>query len=163
MAKRLKRSRNSLEQDTSKYEDALRKKLKDSDDDEGGSGRGRREPPRGSYLGEDTPEREDRRREIEITGLIATTGCASEGRRDRNTPRKEDPGPEEGLEGSPTHPILGDKQQYDGLDPDVNPVPDLTTPEGKEEYQLQQQLKLQKRHDLQNRLQNDPSMKPPGP
>ncbi len=161
MIKRYKRAKSHLNNDTSKHEDALRKKAKHSDD-EGGSGRGRREPPRESYLGDDTPEREDRRREIEITGLIAATGLASEGRRDRNAPRKDDPGLEENLEGSPTHPILGDKQQYDGLDPDVNPIPDLTTPEGKEEYQLQQQLKLQKRNELQDRLTNKPEFKPPG-
>ena len=116
-----------------------------------------------SYLDEDTPEREDRRRQIEIRGLLAATGLASEARRDRDVPRKEALASEEALLDSPTHPLLGMKQQYDGLDPDVNPIPDLTTPEGQEAYQLQQQLQMQKRLELQNRLQNKHTMKPAGP
>ncbi|MCH9755836.1 MAG: hypothetical protein K0U37_01425 [Gammaproteobacteria bacterium] len=187
MAKTPKRPISTLDDDTLKREGVLRQKesywdkLKsgrvfkreqvdsDSDEDdrggtgrEGDSGRGRRRPRRESYLGDDTPEREDARRKIEIAGLIAETGLASEARRDRDAPRKES-SLDEGLESSPTHPLLGDKQQYDGLEPDVNPLPDLTTPEGQEEYQLEQQLKLQKRNELQDRLTNDPSMKPSGP
>jgi hypothetical protein len=123
---------------------------------------GKQAPDQTSYLTEDTPEREDRRRELEIAGLIKATGLGSEARRDRHAKRKNTP-PSEGLEGAPSHPLLGDKQQFDGLDPDVNPIPDLTTPEGQEAYQLEQQLKMQKRLELQNRLQNDPSMKPHGP
>jgi hypothetical protein len=157
----------SLDDDPLKREDARRKaknylKAEDEDDD-GSGGSGRRRPRGDSYLGDDTPEREDRRREIEIAGLIKATGLASESRRDRAVKRQKDAGPTEGLEGSPQHPILGDKQQFDGLDPDVNPMPDLTTPEGQEAYQLEQQLKMQKRHELQNRLQSNPSMKPSGP
>jgi hypothetical protein len=121
----------------------------------------KRKPTTASYLDDDTPEREDRRRKIEIDGLIKATGLASEARRDRDIQRKKELGSEEALEGAPTHPLLGDKQQYDGLDPDVNPVPDLTTPEGQEAYQLQQQLQMQKRLELQQRLQ--PSIKPQGP
>jgi hypothetical protein len=114
-----------------------------------------------SYLTDDTPERENMRREIEIAGLIKATGLASETRRDRTEQPKA--GVEAGLDsGSPQHPILGDNPKYDGLDPEVNPLPDLTSPEGQEAYQLEQQLKMQKRMELQNRLQNqnDPSMKP---
>ncbi|MDF1646382.1 MAG: hypothetical protein P1U61_05320 [Legionellaceae bacterium] len=187
MAKTPKRPVNILDDDALKREDALRKKESywnkiksgrgfkreradtDSDEEdegsagrEGGSGRGRRRPRRESYLGDDTPEREDARRELEIAGLVAATGLGSEGRRDRTVQRKQDPGLEENLEGSPQHPILGNKQQYDGLEPDVNPLPDLTTPEGQEEYQLEQQLKMQKRNELQDRLTNRPEFKPPG-
>ncbi len=117
-----------------------------------------------SYLDNDTEAREDKRRKIEIAGLIAATGMASEVRRDRDATR-QDPGAGEALEGSPKHPILGDKQHLDGMAPDVATVPDLTTPEGQEAYQLQQQLQMQKRHELQNRLDNThtPSIKPAGP
>lgn len=122
---------------------------------------GKERPEKPSILAEDTAERENKRREIEIAGLIAATGCASETRRDRHVIAKQEALGQE-LEGMPSHPILGDKQQYDGLDPDVNPIPDLTTPEGREEYQLQQQLQYQKRLELQNRLANKLQFKPPG-
>jgi hypothetical protein len=137
-------------------------KRKDAhDDDDDGSGRGGTRGRGGSYLGDDTQERENKRRKIEITGLIAATGLASEARRDRDDPYQASSSLEDGLEAIPSHPILGDKQQFDGLDPDVNPIPDLTTPEGQEAYQLQQQLQMQKRLELQNRLQS--SIKPAGP
>ncbi len=162
MANRLKRFLRGTDDEALKKKRLLRKNEKNTDDEgDGGSGRGGRKPPWESYLGEDTPERENARRKIEITGLIAATGLASEGRRDRDAPRK-DVGYDEGLEGAPEHPILGDKQQYDGLEPDVNPLPDLTSPEGREEYQLEQQLKMQKRQELQDRLTNKPEFKPPG-
>ncbi|MDX2346706.1 MAG: hypothetical protein QNK11_07550 [Legionella sp.] len=166
--KRLNQRKYVLVEEPLKREDLRRKAksyLKDDNEDEGGrsgeSGRGR---PRGdSYLTDDTPEREDRRREIEISGLIKATGLASETRRDRHVQRNKDVSAGEALEGAPQHPLLGDKQQYDGLDPDVNPVPELTTPEGQEAYQLQQQLQMQKRLELQNRLDKVSSIKPAGP
>ncbi len=166
MAKNFRRLLNPFGEDTSKDEDLLRKKGKDVEDEgeggtEGSSGRGSRRPRGESYLGEDTAERENKRRKIEIAGLIAETGCASEPRRDRDAPPKDRPASEKGLE-APVHPIVGKSQQYDGLDSDVNPIPDLTTPEGQEAYQLQQQLKLQKRQELQQRLANKPEFKPPG-
>lgn len=114
-----------------------------------------------SYLTDDTPERENMRREIEIAGLIKATGLASETRRDRNQQPKT--GPSEELQAEhPEHPILGDNPKYDGLDPEVNPVLELTTWEAQEAYQNEQQLKMQKRMELQNRLQNqnDPSITP---
>lgn len=123
-------------------------------------GRQKTQPP--SYLSEDTDERENKRRKLEIAGLIAETGCASEARRDRDAPPKDARSLEDNWENTPTHPILGNSQQYDGLDPDVNPLPDLTTPEGQEAYQLQQQLQLQKRQELQQRLVNRPEFKPRG-
>ena len=137
-------------------------KRKDAhDDDDNRSGRGGKRGGGGSYLGDDTQERENKRRKIEIAGLIAATGLASEVRRDRDAPYQASSSLEDGLDSIPSHPILGDKQQFDGLDPDVNPIPELTTPEGQEAYQLQQQLQMQKRLELQNRLQS--SIKPAGP
>ena len=152
--KYFKQTKKALKNNVLKRKDA-------HDNDADGSGRGGKRGREGSYLGDDTEARENKRRKIEIAGLIAATGLASEARRDRDVPYQASSSLEDGLDSIPSHPILGDKQQFDGLDPDVNPIPDLTTPEGQEAYQLQQQLQMQKRLELQNRLQS--SIKPAGP
>ena len=150
----------------------LRKKEEaHEDEDEGGRGRSGsggsstgRKRPRETYLGEDTEVKENKRRALEIKGLIASTGLSSEARRDRDFIREKSTNPDAGLdEGIPKHPILGDKQQYDGLDPEVNPIPALTSQEALEAYQLEQQLKMQKRLELQKRMDNTATIKPRGP
>ncbi|MDF1684604.1 MAG: hypothetical protein P1U36_08090 [Legionellaceae bacterium] len=118
----------------------------------------------GTYLADDTIERENQRRPQEQAGLRRLSGMSVQGH-DREVPAETE---EHGLEqqmsaGIEEHPLL-DKQQFDGIDASVNPAPPLSDAEARREHdnarneqQLQKQLKL----GMAPTMNTAP--KPPGP
>lgn len=104
----------------------------------------------GTYLAEDTPGRLNAQRLLEQEGLRRLLGKRVIARDREETPElSQDLGPEENYgAGLQDHPLL-DKQQFDGIDADVNPAPPLSDREARREHdnarneqQLQHQLKL---------------------
>ena len=99
-----------------------------------------------TLLKKDTPTMEDRRRLQEQAGHRRWQVRMNV--RDRPEDRASlEPDPESALEnGIAQHPLL-DTQRFDGIDPDLNPLPPLNTEARREmdnELRLQQQKKLER-------------------
>lgn len=121
--------------------------------------------PTDSFLADDTTVRLNQQRLLEQEGLRRLSGkrVIARDRDIREEPKADFGAEEQHGQGLQEHPLL-DKQQFDGIDADVNPAPPLSDPESRREYdnarneqQLQHQLKL----GLQPGKSSAP--KPPGP
>jgi hypothetical protein len=102
----------------------------------------------GSFLVADNKEMERIRRRREQSGE-RQFGTVHE-----KEHRNDSSSPEESLDnGLMEHPYFKDRQNYDGVDPTVNPIPALNT-EARREYDNELRLQHQKK------LQNNPNYNP---
>jgi hypothetical protein len=127
--------------------------------------RERRPDQQGTYLADDTVARQNAQRLEEQQGLRRATGksVASHDRVDEPEHAASLGAEEQMSEGLQDHPFL-DKQQYDGIDSNVNPAPPLADAEARREYDNAQN---EKQHRKQLQMGMQPGMnsapKPHGP
>ena len=118
-----------------------------------------------TYLADDTIERENQRRPKEQEGLRRLSGMSVKGH-DRKAPTESaDIGLEQQMgSGLEEHPML-DKQQFDGIDSSVDPIPtNITDPKLLDEIREQQrELQLQKDIKLGLAKKRDTAPRPSGP